>query len=83
MYLICNEGADSTVLTGRCECSASLMNPSLESMAERYHDDAINHQAAVDPISGKADILEMFKREFAQAVSGVWFFFFLKQKIPK
>lgn len=38
-----------------------------ESIAELYHDDAINHQVAVDPISGKDNIFEMFKREFAQA----------------
>lgn len=36
-------------------------------LAELYHDDAINHQVANEPIYGKEAIREMFKREFAAA----------------
>ena len=36
-------------------------------ISEFYHDDAINHQVANDPIIGKAAILEMFENEFNQA----------------
>jgi hypothetical protein len=32
-----------------------------------YHDEAINHQAANEPVIGKAAIEEMFTREFAAA----------------
>jgi len=36
-------------------------------LAELYHDDAINHQVANEPVVGKAQIKEMFKKEFAAA----------------
>lgn len=36
-------------------------------LAKLYHDDAINHQVANEPIYGKEAIREMFKREFAAA----------------
>jgi limonene-1,2-epoxide hydrolase len=38
-----------------------------QGLANLYHDDAINHQVANEPISGKSAIYEMFKSEFAQA----------------
>lgn len=38
-----------------------------EGLAALYHDDAVNHQVANDPVVGKAAIREMFAREFAQA----------------
>jgi limonene-1,2-epoxide hydrolase len=36
-------------------------------LAELYHDDAVNHQVANEPIIGKKFIKEMFQREFAMA----------------
>ena len=36
-------------------------------LAELYHEDAINHQVANDPVVGKKAIKEMFEREFALA----------------
>jgi hypothetical protein len=36
-------------------------------LARLYRDDAINHQVAEAPVSGKAAIEEMFRREFARA----------------
>jgi len=36
-------------------------------LAELYHDDAINHQVASDPIIGKETIKAFFKTEFDQA----------------
>jgi len=38
-----------------------------ESLAELYHEDAINHQVANKPIVGKANIIQMFNNEFEQA----------------
>ncbi len=38
-----------------------------EALAEFYHDDAINHQVANEPVVGKAAIKAMFRQEFAQA----------------
>ncbi len=38
-----------------------------EEIAEFYHDDAINHQVANEPVVGKKAILKMFETEFAQA----------------
>ncbi|MBD1396728.1 nuclear transport factor 2 family protein [Pontibacter sp. JH31] len=38
-----------------------------EALAELYHDDAINHQVANEPVVGKAAIKEMFAQEFATA----------------
>jgi limonene-1,2-epoxide hydrolase len=36
-------------------------------LAELYHDDAINHQVANEPVEGKENIRNMFEREFAAA----------------
>ncbi|SFF31362.1 nuclear transport factor 2 family protein [Sunxiuqinia elliptica] len=38
-----------------------------DQIAELYHDDAINHQVANEPIAGRDSIKEMFRAEFAQA----------------
>jgi limonene-1,2-epoxide hydrolase len=38
-----------------------------DALADLYHDDAVNHQVAEDPIRGKENIRAMFKREFARA----------------
>lgn len=39
----------------------------VEALANFYHDDAINHQVANEPVVGKQAIHEMFKREFGAA----------------
>ena len=36
-------------------------------LAELYHEDAINHQVANEPVVGKSAIKEMFVKEFAMA----------------
>ena len=36
-------------------------------LAELYHDDAINHQVANEPVEGKENIRSMFEREFVAA----------------
>lgn len=38
-----------------------------DAMAGFYHEDAINHQVANDPVVGKEAIYTMFKNEFAAA----------------
>jgi len=38
-----------------------------DALAALYHEDAINHQVANEPIEGRAAIHAMFTREFAQA----------------
>jgi limonene-1,2-epoxide hydrolase len=38
-----------------------------DKIAELYHEDAINHQVAYDPIIGRDSINDMFRTEFAQA----------------
>lgn len=38
-----------------------------DAIAELYHEDAINHQVANEPIEGKTSIKEMFSNEFASA----------------
>ncbi len=38
-----------------------------DAMAGFYADDAINHQAALEPVTGRVAIRAMFAREFAQA----------------
>ena len=38
-----------------------------EELAEFYHENAINHQVANEPVIGKKAIQEMFENEFAQA----------------
>jgi len=45
-----------------------LFNKSQASeISELYHEDAINHQVANEPVTGKNAIREMFKNEFEQA----------------
>src|SRR6185312_7890396 len=39
----------------------------VEKLAGLYHEDAVNHQVANEPIRGREAIREMFQREFAQA----------------
>jgi hypothetical protein len=36
-------------------------------LSELYHEDAINHQVANEPVEGKAAIKKMFEEEFSQA----------------
>ena len=36
-------------------------------LAELYHEDAVNHQVALEPVEGRAAIKAMFEREFATA----------------
>jgi len=38
-----------------------------DALANLYHDDAINHQVANEPVVGRAAILEMFAHEFRTA----------------
>ncbi|MEO1030482.1 MAG: nuclear transport factor 2 family protein [Bacteroidota bacterium] len=38
-----------------------------EKLSEFYHDDAINHQVAYQPVVGKTAIRDMFMHEFNQA----------------
>lgn len=38
-----------------------------DAVAEFYHEDAINHQVANEPVVGKIAIRTMFQREFQQA----------------
>lgn len=38
-----------------------------EKISNFYHDDAINHQVANEPLIGKIAIQEMFEKEFKQA----------------
>lgn len=38
-----------------------------EKISELYHDDAINHQVANEPVVGKPAIRKMFAKEFAAA----------------
>lgn len=42
-------------------------NKDAAGLAELYHEDAINHQVANEPISGKSKIREMFENDFAKA----------------
>lgn len=42
-------------------------NKDVERLAELYHEDAINHQVANDPVAGKIAIKKMFAEEFAVA----------------
>ncbi|MGE0746234.1 MAG: nuclear transport factor 2 family protein [Rhodospirillales bacterium] len=36
-------------------------------LAALYHEDATNHQVALEPVHGRAAIADMFRREFAAA----------------
>jgi hypothetical protein len=38
-----------------------------EALAELYHEDAINHQVANEPVHGRTAIKKMFEYEFASA----------------
>lgn len=38
-----------------------------EAMGEFYHEDAVNHQVANDPVSGREAIVQRFREEFEQA----------------
>jgi limonene-1,2-epoxide hydrolase len=38
-----------------------------ETLSQLYHEDAINHQVANEPVEGKAAIKKMFEEEFAHA----------------
>jgi predicted enzyme related to lactoylglutathione lyase/ketosteroid isomerase-like protein len=38
-----------------------------DALAELYHDDAVNHQVAAEPVEGREAIRDMFRREFASA----------------
>lgn len=42
-------------------------NKDVDGLASLYHEDAINHQVANEPISGKIAIRKMFAEEFAAA----------------
>lgn len=42
-------------------------NKDVEALADFYHDDAINHQVANEPVVGKAAIRQMFADDFAKA----------------
>ena len=46
----------------------SLFNKgNAEEIAELYHEDAVNHQVANDPVEGKINIRAMFESEFSTA----------------
>lgn len=38
-----------------------------EALASLYHEDAVNHQVAEEPVAGRAAIRDMFAREFGRA----------------
>jgi len=42
-------------------------NADVESLADLYAEDAVNHQVATKPVEGKAAIKKMFEKEFSQA----------------
>lgn len=42
-------------------------NKDIEGLAELYHDDAVNHQVANEPVIGKTAIRKMFENEFTTA----------------
>ena len=42
-------------------------NADADALAEFYHEDAINHQVANDPVNGKQAIRKMFAQEFSKA----------------
>ena len=39
----------------------------IQQLSDLYHDDAVNHQVANEPVVGKHNIVQMFTREFAAA----------------
>lgn len=46
---------------------AAFNRGNADEMAAFYHKDAVNHQVALAPVSGRDAIRAMFEREFAQA----------------
>lgn len=42
-------------------------NGDVETLVSLYHDNAVNHQVANEPVVGKYAIKEMFEKEFATA----------------
>jgi limonene-1,2-epoxide hydrolase len=46
---------------------AAFNRGNADEMAAFYHDDAVNHQVALEPVIGREAIRAMFEREFAQA----------------
>jgi limonene-1,2-epoxide hydrolase len=46
---------------------AAFNRGNADEIAAFYHDDAVNHQVALEPVTGRAAIQAMFVREFAQA----------------
>ena len=46
---------------------AAFNNADAAGIASLYHPDAVNHQVANEPVTGKAAIEQRFAREFAQA----------------
>jgi len=46
---------------------AAFNRGNADEMAAFYHDDAVNHQVALEPVAGREAIRAMFAREFAQA----------------
>lgn len=42
-------------------------NKEVETLADFYHEDAINHQVANEPVKGKEEIRRMFAEGFAKA----------------
>lgn len=39
----------------------------IDALSALYHEDAVNHQVAYEPLSGRAAIRELFETEFARA----------------
>jgi limonene-1,2-epoxide hydrolase len=46
---------------------AAFNRGNADEIAAFYHDDAVNHQVALEPVTGREAIHAMFVREFAQA----------------
>ncbi|PKK89768.1 MAG: steroid delta-isomerase [Candidatus Wallbacteria bacterium HGW-Wallbacteria-1] len=46
---------------------SAFNNGDVETLASLYSEDAVNHQVAQEPVSGKQAIKNMFIKEFAQA----------------
>jgi len=50
-----------------CQWIDAFNNADLETIADLYDDNAINHQVANEPVIGKEAIKRMFEKEFSQA----------------
>lgn len=50
-----------------CRWVDAFNSGDVESIADLYHEDAVNHQVANDPVTGAAAIRQMFADEFAAA----------------